>query len=69
MIQRVNSLGRKRIRQTCIVIEVFDGSPRTFNAEINLGDHNFPETAFVGLKLPRPGHPSCNVLNAERLAS
>ncbi len=47
MIQRVNSLGRKRIAQSCVVIEVHDGEPRTFDAEINIAEAGFPEAASV----------------------
>ncbi len=47
MIQRVNSLGRKRINQSCVAIEVYDGEPRTFDAEINIADVGFPEAASV----------------------
>lgn len=47
MIQRVNSLGRKRIAKTNVVIEVQDGSPRTLDAEIGLGGLGFPDAASV----------------------
>ncbi len=47
MIQRVNSLGRKRIAKTNIVIEVQDGNPRLLNAEIQLEGLGFPDAASV----------------------
>jgi len=50
MIQRVNSLGRKRISQSCVVIEVHDGDPRTFDAEINITEAGFPDVASVVLE-------------------
>lgn len=47
MIQRVNSLGRKRINQSCVAIQVHDGEPRTFDAEITIAELSFPEAASV----------------------
>lgn len=47
MIQRVNSLGRKRIYQSSVVIEVHDGEPRTFDAVIDISDAGFPDAASV----------------------
>ena len=47
MIQRVNSLGRKRISQSCVWIEVHDGQPRTFDALIDIAAAGFPDAASV----------------------
>jgi hypothetical protein len=55
MIQRINSLGRKRIPQACVVIEVFDGDPRTFDAEIDLSNYNLPAEAFVVIEATSAG--------------
>lgn len=55
MIQRVNSLGRKRVRQSSVVIEVFDGEPRAFDAEIDLDGQGFDESASVVVEATSAG--------------
>lgn len=55
MIQRVNSLGRKRVRQSSVVIEVFDGEPRTFDAEISLEGQGFDDLASVVIEATSAG--------------
>lgn len=50
MIKRVNSTGRKRIPREYVAIEIFDGSPRTFNATIDLGNFSAPKEAEVVLE-------------------
>lgn len=55
MIQRVNSLGRKRVRQSCVAIEVFDGSPRTFDAKISLEGQGFDDVASVVIEATSAG--------------
>jgi len=50
MIKRVNSTGRKRIPRERIMIEVFDGDPRTFEATIDLSDFEAPKNAHVVLE-------------------
>lgn len=55
MITRVNSLGRKRIAQSCVFIEVRDGEPRTIFADINLPAGNWPEDAHVVLEATSAG--------------
>ena len=55
MIQRVNSLGRKRVPQSCVVIEVHDGTPRTFDAEIDLSNQHFPEGASIVIEATSAG--------------
>jgi len=55
MITRVNSLGRKRIPQSCVSIEVLDGSPRTFTAGINLPKQGWPDWAHVVMEATAAG--------------
>ncbi len=55
MIQRINSLGRKRIPHNCISIEVFDGNPRTFDADVDLSQLAFPQEAFVVIEATSAG--------------
>lgn len=55
MIQRINSLGRRRIPQNCVSIEVFDGSPRTFDADFDLTQLAFPPEAFVVIEATAAG--------------
>jgi len=50
MIKRVNSTGRKRISVENVEIEVFDGNPRTFNANIDLSTFHAPADAEVILE-------------------
>jgi hypothetical protein len=50
MIKRVNFTGRRRINQSCAEIEVYDGSPRTFDANIDLGTSRMPASAKVFLE-------------------
>ena len=50
MIKRVNSTGRKRVPRERIMIEVFDGDPRTFEATIDLSDFDAPKDAQVVLE-------------------
>ena len=50
MIKRVNFTGRRRVPRDCVQIEVFDGSPRTFNAMINLEAVSLPPQAAVFLE-------------------
>lgn len=50
MIKRVNSTGRRRISRNHVVIEVFDGTPRSFDAEIDLRDFDAPRDAVVVLE-------------------
>ncbi len=50
MIKRVNFTGRKRIPRDRIQIEVFDGSPRTFHATINLEESSLLPKAAVCLE-------------------
>lgn len=50
MIKRVNSTGRRRIPKDKATIEVFDGSPRTFNAEMDLADFDASLDAAVVLE-------------------
>lgn len=50
MIKRVNSTGRRRIAREQVTIEVFDGTPRTFDAVINLKDIDVPSDAEVVLE-------------------
>lgn len=50
MIKRVNSTGRKRISKDQVEIEVFDGSPRTFDALIRLDDFDSAKDAAVYLE-------------------
>lgn len=50
MIKRVNSTGRKRVPRERIMIEVFDGEPRTFDASIDLTDLDAPQDAQVVLE-------------------
>ena len=39
----------KQISRSLVRIEVFDGSPRTFTAELKLNEEDFPKTAIVVL--------------------
>lgn len=55
MIQRVNSLGRKKIPKSCVSIEVFDGNPRTFNVEIDLSSSIFSPDAYVVIEATTAG--------------
>ena len=50
MIKRVNSTGRRRVPRERIMIEVFDGDPRTFDATIDLSGFDAPEDAQVVLE-------------------
>ncbi len=50
MIKRVNSTGRRRISRDHVTIEVFDGTPRTFDAAIDLKDFEAPPDAVVVLE-------------------
>src|SRR5262245_49503211 len=50
MIKRVNFTGRRRINQSCTEIEVYDGSPRTFDASIDLSASRMPASAKVFLE-------------------
>ena len=50
MIKRVNSTGRKRVPRERIMIEVFDGDPRTFEATIDLSDFDARKDAQVVLE-------------------
>jgi hypothetical protein len=50
VIKRVNSTGRRRISWGQVSIEVFDGTPRTFDAVIDLKDFDVPTDAEVVLE-------------------
>jgi hypothetical protein len=50
MIKRVNFTGRRRVPRERIMIEVFDGDPRTFDAAIDLSDFDAPKDAQVVLE-------------------
>lgn len=50
MIKRVNFTWRRRIPRDRVQIEVFDGTPRTFNASINLNELSLPPQAAVFLE-------------------
>ncbi|MCH8148408.1 MAG: hypothetical protein IH987_10505 [Planctomycetes bacterium] len=50
MIKRINSTGRRRIARDHVVIEVFDDSPRSFNASIDLAGFDAPAEAAVVLE-------------------
>jgi hypothetical protein len=50
MIKHVNFTGRRRINQSCAEIEVFDGTPRTFDAILDLSDTRMPPDAQVFLE-------------------
>ena len=50
MIKRVNSTGRRRVPRERISIEVFDGDPRTFDADIDLSEFDAPADALVVLE-------------------
>ncbi len=50
MIKRVNSTGRRRVPQDCVSIEVFDGDPRTFNAQFDFTNTDLPAEAEVVLE-------------------
>jgi hypothetical protein len=47
VIKRVNSLGRKRIPRECVSIEVFDGDPRRFSAQLDFSDQKWDPAASV----------------------
>lgn len=55
MIKRVNFTGRRRIPQSCVEIEVFDGMPRTFSAHIVLTETKLPSDASVFLEAMSAG--------------
>lgn len=57
MIKRVNFTGRRRISRNCVLIEVFDGAPRTFNAAFDLSDARMPDDAKVFLEAMCAGSP------------
>jgi hypothetical protein len=50
MIKRVNSTGRRRISREHIGIEVHEGRPRSFDANIDLADFEAPSDAVVVLE-------------------
>ena len=50
MIKRVNSTGRRRISRENVQIEVFDGTPRTFDAIVDLSGFDAPADAQVVLE-------------------
>lgn len=50
MIKRFNSLGRKRIPRDCVSIDVEDGEPRTFSAQIDFGNHSWDAGGSVVLE-------------------
>jgi hypothetical protein len=55
MIKRVNFTGRKRIPRDRVQIEVFDGTPRSFSATINLAEISLPAGASVVLEATSAG--------------
>lgn len=57
MIKRVNFTGRRRIPRDRITIEVHDGDPRTFDANISLEDLSFIPHAVVILEATCAGSP------------
>ena len=50
MIKRVNFTGRKRIPRTLVDIAVYDGSPRTFDARLDLASLDLPDDSAVYLE-------------------
>jgi hypothetical protein len=50
MIKRINSTGRRRIPGDRVVIEVVDGTPRTFNATVDLEGFDAPPDAEIVLE-------------------
>lgn len=50
MIKHVNFTGRKRIPRACIDIVVHDGSPRTFDASVDLQSTRMPPAARLYLE-------------------
>jgi hypothetical protein len=50
MIKHVNFTGRRRIPRTCIDVVVHEGSPRTFDATLNLKTTRMPPEAKVYLE-------------------
>lgn len=55
MIKRFNSLGRKRVPRNCVTIDVEDGDPRTFSAEIDFGSHTWDADASVVIEVTCAG--------------
>jgi hypothetical protein len=55
MIKRVNFTGRRRIPRDRVQIEVFDGTPRSFSATINLTEISLPAGASVVLEATSAG--------------
>lgn len=50
MIKRVNFTGRKRVARQHVKIELLDGAPRSFNAQVDLNGTQFPPGAAVFLE-------------------
>jgi len=50
MVRRVNSTERKTIPVSLIRVEIFDGTPRTVNVDLNFNKTGFPKTAAVVLE-------------------
>lgn len=58
MIKRVNFTGRRRIARSHVSIEVIDGDPRSFDAQIDLSGVDLPEDAAVVLEATCAGSNS-----------
>ncbi len=58
MIKRINSLGRKRIPSSQVVIAVSDGDPRRFSASIDLPENDWPGDAIVVMEAMCAGSPN-----------
>jgi hypothetical protein len=55
MIKRVNFTGRRRLTRECVSIVVHAGSPRTFDAAIDLSGSRMPDTAAVYIEATSAG--------------
>lgn len=55
MIQRINSLGRRRVPRSAVQIEVHDGTPRTVTAEITESELRYPADAHVVIEATSAG--------------
>ena len=72
MIKRINSLGRKRISSSQVMIAVSDGDPRRFSASIDLPRNEWPGDAIVVMEAMCAGSPNvkridCGTVNRLRV--
>src|SRR5947209_48316 len=58
MISRLNYTGRAKLPHKWVAVTVHDGEPRTFDAQLNLAEAEFPPDAAVYVEATSSGSPA-----------